>query len=288
MTPRLRETTLDTKQHILRLHILPYFKQKTISEISAADIRTWQNSISEKKYSSTYLKSINNQLSAVFNYAVKYYGLSANPCTIAGSIGSGAANEMNYWRPEEYTRFRRAISNKKHSFLCFEILYWTGIREGELLALTPKDIDIQNGHISITKTYTRLYGKDIINPPKTKKSRRNVPIPQFLLDEIREYIASTKTLKDDRLFPFTNSLLIHEMDRGCKISDVKHIRIHDLRHSHASLLISQGFDIVTVSRRLGHENVSTTLNIYSHMLPHKQNEIIDALEKLNEENCLQQ
>ena len=165
--------------------------------------------------------------------------------------------------------------------MCFEILYWTGIREGELLALTAEDINLTDGSIRINKTYARSKGKDVISTPKTKKSKRIVPIPDFLVQELQEYLNQQYMLNPkDRLFPFTKSFLTHEMQRGCKNTDVKKIRIHDIRHSHASLLINQGCDALVLADRLGHEKVSTTLNTYSHMFPHKQQELVDHLQAL--------
>lgn len=165
--------------------------------------------------------------------------------------------------------------------LCFEVLYWTGIREGELLALTSANIDFDNKLIDINKTYQRLQSKDIITTPKTRKSKRKVPIPAFLCDELREFISTRYMIThDERLFPITKSYLSHEMIRGCKNTGVKKIRIHDIRHSHASPLINQGCDALILAGRLGHEKVSTTLNTYSHLFPHKQQELVNNLEQL--------
>ena len=112
------------------------------------------------------------------------------------------------------------------------------MREGELLALTAADIDLVAKQIDINKTYQRLHGEDIITTPKTRKSKRKVPIPDFLCQELQEYMDSRYMLApNERLFPITKSFLSHEMERGCKATGVKRIRIHDIRHSHASLLI---------------------------------------------------
>lgn len=116
-------------------------------------------------------------------------------------------------------------------------------------------------------------------PPKN--SKRKVPIPDFLCDELNEFISTRYIIEpDERLFPVTKSYLSHEMVRGCKNTGVKKIRIHDIRHSHASLLINQGSDALILSDRLGHEKVSTTLNTYSHLFPHKQQELVNNLEQL--------
>jgi integrase len=196
-------------------------------------------------------------------------------------MGKSKADEMEYWTYEEYLTFRDAIADKPLSYLCFQVLYWTGMREGELLALTAADIDLEGKLIDINKTYQRLHGQDIVTTPKTKKSKRKVPIPDFLCEELKSYLDSRYMMNpDDRLFPVTKSYLAHEMDRGCKISGVKRIRVHDIRHSHASLLINQGCDALVLAERLGHEKVSTTLNTYSHLFPHKQQELVSSLEQL--------
>lgn len=273
MGARLKASTMQTKKHICKTHILPYFGNKPINEIKAADVRRWQTHLmnSPKHYKDTYLKSINNQLTCMINYAKRFYELNTNPCGQAGSMGKSKADEMDYWTYEEYLSFRDAIADKPLSHLCFQVLYWTGMREGELLALTAADIDLEKKLIDINKTYQRLHGEDVVTTPKTKKSKRNVPIPDFLCQELESYIGSRYMMKpDDRLFPVTKSYLSHEMDRGCKISGVKRIRVHDIRHSHASLLINQGCDALVLADRLGHEKVSTT----------KQQELVSNLEQL--------
>lgn len=155
MEIRLREHTMRTKKYIIDLKILPYFGQKRVNDITAADIRRWQNELIKKGYSPTYLKTINNQLSAIFNYAVKYYDLKGNPCTKAGSIGKSRAEEMSFWTIDEFRQFVDCIMDKRQSYMSFMILYWTGMRLGELLALTPADIDLDKHTISITKSYQR-------------------------------------------------------------------------------------------------------------------------------------
>ncbi len=283
MTARLKQSTIMTKKHICETHILPFFGSKPINEIKASDVRRWQNQLmnSPKGYSKTYLKTINNQLSCMINYAKRFYDLNTNPCGQAGSIGQAKAEEMDYWTYDEYIAFREGIKDKPLSYICFQVLYWTGMREGELLALTAADIDLVAKQIDINKTYQRLNGEDVITTPKTKKSKRKVPIPDFLCQELQSYM-NTRYMLDpnERLFPATKHFLSHEMERGSKKTGVKRIRIHDIRHSHASLLINQGCDALILADRLGHEKVSTTLNTYSHLFPHKQQELVSNLEQL--------
>ena len=283
MAARLKQSTLLTKKAVLQTHILPFFGSKPINEIKASDVRRWQAKLmsSPNNYSQTYLKKINTELNSIINYAKRFYDLNTNPCGKAGTIGKAKAEEMDYWTYDEYIAFREGVKDKPLSYICIEVLYWTGMREGELLALSPADIDLDNKTISINRTYQRIEGKDVFTSPKTRKSKRKIPIPDFLCQELSDYIQSRYMLDaDERLFPVTKSYLSHEMIRGCKNTDVKKIRIHDIRHSHASLLINQGCDALMLADRLGHEKVSTTLNTYSHLFPHKQQELVHSLESL--------
>lgn len=153
------------------------------------------------------------------------------------------------------------------------------MRLGELLALNPKDVDLEKRTISITKSYQRLGKKDVITPPKTSKSKRVITIPEFLAAYIKDYMDSLYDLQeDDRLFPITKYYLEHEMQRGIKESGVKRIRVHDLRHSHASMLIELGFSPLEIANRLGHEKVETTLNTYAHLYPNKQTKLAERLD----------
>ena len=283
MAARLKQSTLLTKKTVLQTHILPFFGSKPINEIKASDVRRWQAKLmsSPNNYSQTYLKKINTELNSIINYAKRFYDLNTNPCGKAGTIGKAKAEEMDYWTYDEYIAFREGVKDKPLSYICFEVLYWTGMREGELLALSPADIDLDNKIISINRTYQRIGGKDVFTSPKTRKSKRKIPIPDFLCQELSDYIQSRYMLDaDERQFPVTKSYLSHEMIRGCKITGAKKIRIHDIRHSHASLLINQGCDALMLADRLGHEKISTTLNTYSHLFPHKQQELMHSLESL--------
>lgn len=174
MESRLREHTMRTKKYIIDLKVLPYFGKMKMNEIKAADIRKWQNEIMQQDYAPTYIRTIHNQVSALFNYAVKYYDLPNNPCRKAGSEGKKQAEEMKFWTQDEFAKFLDAVMNKRQSYMAFMTLFWTGMRLGELLALTVGDVDCEKRTISITKSYQRISGRDIITEPKT-------PFPNSLL-----------------------------------------------------------------------------------------------------------
>ena len=283
---RLKENTWLTKEHIIRTKILPFFGKLKISEISTKEIITWQNEMlayrdeKKKPYSQTYLKTLHNQLSAIFNHAVRYYELRSNPAAKVRNMGSEEHREMLFWTKEEYKKFAFEMMDKPVSFYAFEMLYWCGIREGELLALTPADFDFDKETVTINKSYQRLHGEDVITTPKTKKSNRTIKMPHFLCEEMQEYLGMLYGLKKkDRIFTVTKSYLHHEMDRGAKAAGVKRIRIHDLRHSHISLLIDMGFSAVAIADRVGHESIEITYQ-YAHLFPSKQTEMAKRLDDL--------
>ena len=287
---RLRQTTLEKKRWSFEQKILPSFRDVQIRDITPTMIRLWQNgllSFRDKNgngYSKTYLREVNSQFSAIMNYAVRFYGLPTNPVTLCGPFGKKNADTMQFWTRDE---FRLAIAQvKKPAYkLAFELLFWTGMRSGELLALTLQDVDFEKGTISITKSVGLVRGGTIINPPKTPKSNRVIPVPKFLLAMIKDY---TDRLVDyqpeDAIFNVKKNSLGIELNKAANAAGVKRIRVHDLRHSHASLLIEMGYAPLVISERLGHENIQTTLQIYSHLYPNKQEEIVSELEDIEGEN----
>ena len=201
--PRLKENTWLTKEHIVETKIMPYFAKRIISEITTKDVMAWQNELlayrdeNRKPYSQTYLKTVHNQLSAIFNHAVRHYDLRSNPASKAGNMGTEERKEMKFWTKDEYKKFADEMMDKPVSYYAFEVLYWCGIREGELLALTSADFDFVKGTLTINKSYQRLKGRDVITTPKTKKSNRTIKMPQFLCEEMQDYLGNI-----NRIFEF--------------------------------------------------------------------------------------
>lgn len=280
--PRLRETTWTSKDYIVRDKILPFFGDMRMEEITSLDVVRWQNSLMARRdkdgkpYSQTYLRSVWNQLKCIFNHAVKLYGLKTSPCAKVEPLGNKNGEEMQFWTKGEYLRFADAAMDKPETYHAFEILYWCGLRVGEMLALTPADFDFGRSTLKVTKSFQRLHGRDIVTPPKTPKSVRDVVMPKFLAEEMADYIDELDIEADERVFKVTKSFMHHEMDRCCKVSGVKRIRIHDIRHSHVSLLIDMGFSAVAIADRMGHESASITYK-YAHLFPNKQTEMANAL-----------
>lgn len=142
---RLKPTTFFNKKYLMELRILPFFEKLKITEITPLHIRRWQTQLlnNEKKLKPTYLRSLNNQLNAVLNYAVKYYDLPKNPLRYCDPFGEKYADEMSFWTQKEFFKFREKIKNKEMSEVIFNLFFYTGMREGELLALTLDDFNFE-------------------------------------------------------------------------------------------------------------------------------------------------
>lgn len=284
---RLKPTTVSGKKYLIETKILPILGDHQINKIDGKTIRRWQNWLlsqnprndPDKKLSQTYIKTINNQLSAMLNYAKAFYKLQENPMHVAGSIGKKKADEMSFWTLDEFNRFISYMRPEEPApVFIFNLMFYTGIRPGEALALTVNDFNYTNSTLSINKSYSRLNKQDIISEPKTEKSKRVIALPAFLFDMLDEYIEKLYGYDPEtRLFPYTKHYLRYKMLDGIKASGVKKIRVHDLRHSHASHLIEMNCSPLLIQERLGHEEIETTLQTYSHLYPNKQQDIARKL-----------
>lgn len=279
---RLKPTTMKGKKLLINDKIVPYFEKLKLSEITPIVIRKWQNEMKKYRtedgdpYSPTYLRTIHSQMSAMMNYAVKYYSLSSNPCISAGPMGDAKAEKFDVWTRDEFEHFLTFV--KKERFRCaFNILFYAGLREGELLALTPEDIPPDKAIINVNKNYAVVDGRELILTPKTKRSIRVIPIHEQLHKQLREYIDGLYLENDERIFYFRKSGLISEFKRRTKESGNTTIRIHYLRHSHASMLINMGVPIQAISERLGHESPDITLRVYAHLYPGSHEDISNQI-----------
>ncbi|MBC2575190.1 tyrosine-type recombinase/integrase [Peptostreptococcus canis] len=282
LSPRLKVSTMSTKKNIIDKHILPFFKDIKVKDISPLLIRKWQNAILKEGYSNTFTKTINNQMSAILNYAVSFYGLQSNPVRKAGSIGKKKSDEMNFWTYDEYKIFISNIT-KPEDKIIFEILYYSGMRIGEMLALTPTDINFEEQTISINKSLSVINGITYITEPKTEKGKRIIGLPESIMNQLSSYMKTIYCLeKDNRIFTFARSYPAKLMNKYIKDTELKRIRTHDFRHSHASLLINLDINIMTIADRLGHEKVDTTWNTYGHLYPNKRVEVVDKLKSLEQ------
>lgn len=281
-----RATSYETASYYIAKYAKPFFSDMPINTITPAAVRKWQAEIRGKgNLAPVTLGNIHVYLSSVFNFAVKYYGLPRNPARIAGSMGTKKPKEMQFWTLSQFKAFQKASSPSDIENIAITLLFYTGMRRGELLALTPADFDFEAGLLSISKNYQRINGRDIIQPPKTEKGKRKIALPPFIVSMMKDCLRRLNNPRNNqRIFEtVTRFTLKNALDKGAKGAGLPIIRVHDLRHSHASLLIEQGFSPIVIKERLGHENIETTLNTYSHLYPTKQSEIAARLETLSQE-----
>lgn len=284
MENHIRASTLETKKSAIDTHIVPYFKNKIVSEITNADVRQWQNTMLKKTqkngeaYKPTYLRTLNSQLSAIFNFAVQYFKLATNPCSQVKAMGKKQAGEMNFWTLDEFNKALQ-YANGPAYHLAFLTLYWTGIREGELLALSPRKIIDQDKALRISQTLKREKGEMVLGVPKTENSVRTVTMPDFFYEEMRAYIDALYGIEeDDPIFYMGKYGLLGEIRRMADAADLQRIRVHDLRHSHVALLIELGYRTHAIAQRLGNTPAEVD-RTYAHLYPNKAHHVAAELNK---------
>ena len=261
-------------------HILPVFGDTPIKDITPAKYMAWQNQMMSSGLAIGTLFRIDGIFRTILNYAVKYCGLARSPAAGIPRIGKNKSKEMQFYTVEQFNCFIKTFDEDDPFRVVYLVLFYTGLRVGELLALTPADIDITGKNLCVRKTWdSRTH---ILTTPKTEKSNRVVSLPSFLVDELERYMSHFYALTDDtRLFPYTQNRIYDHLRKHARIAKLPIIRTHDLRHSHASLLINMGMSPAVIADRLGHESAQITLTIYAHLYPDKQRIVAAALEELH-------
>lgn len=276
---RQRLTSVEGKKNVFKNQILPYFKDKPINTITPADIRAWQNELISKGYSDAYLDRIQNMLTTIFNYAVNYYNLPANPCDKAGHMGKRTRSQK-FWTVDEFNKIIATVTDPT-AYTALMVLFYSGMRFGELIALNLGDFDFDANTINITKSLQhRAKLGDIVTPPKTNNGIRCISMPPAIMQTVKRYTGRLYGISDnDRVFTFTKSLISGNIKRGASATGLQVIRIHDLRHSHVSLLIEMGFSPHLIAERIG-DTVQMVNNTYGHLYPTKHKEVADKLNAL--------
>lgn len=280
---RVKESSMHSIIPNVERRVLPYFKDMPINQITPAIVRRWETELHDStELSDRFIQYLHGRLSSVLSFACKYYSLPRNPAKIAGTTvkSTPAQQAIQFWTVEQFKAFDRAAEGEEPYRTLFRLLFWSGLRVGEAFALTVQDIDLQAGSISVSKTYHRYDAKDKITTPKTAHSNRTVSIPPQLCQALSEHIqAIPNPTPHTRLFeslPFNYNLTRH-FHKIAEKAGLPLIKIHDLRHSHASMLIQKNVPPIVIRDRLGHKSIQTTLDIYSHLYPVKGQEVADIL-----------
>lgn len=289
IAPQVRLNSLRSKKYKLK-QILPTFEGFPLCEITSQQVRKWHNSLIENGFSEKYIKNLHKELSAIFNHAIRFHGLKENPCKKAGipKVPNQEPVKMRFWTLEEYKAVISHVSDLK-AFTAISLLYWTGIRKGELYALKWQSVDFNKKTISITHSFQRIQGEDILTATKTYQSRE-ISIPSLVTNQMKRYKRKCyDTSPDNYVFPYDNEFIQQGIKEGTEkanrermeknLPPIDRIHVHGLRHSHASYLINHGVNIVLISKRLGHEKVSTTLDTYSHFFPKSEEAMIAMMNR---------
>lgn len=271
-----------------KLKRLRYFSKMKIIDIQPIHIKKWHTSILEEGLSNNYLKDLHQSMKEIFDMAMTLGIVSENPVRKAGNV-SRTKRKVDFWTKEEFEAFIKTFEKKdilEHlKFITCLFLFMTGLRISELQALEWTDIDFENKCFKVYKSmFYQNKNNWQINPTKTFSSNRLIYLDNMTIEALREWREHQKKLgKIDFIFsyncmPITKTMLNKAILVHSKKAGVKSIRIHDLRHSHASLLLSLGMNDLELKNRLGHASIQTTLGVYSHLRPTAMKEVADRLE----------
>ena len=299
----IRESTLDKYKRNLQCYILPTFEKTRIDKISMTMIRDWKLSIEKKNLSVTTKRNVFGDFRALLNYAVKMDYLPVNILLKAGNFRDNSAAvrpDMGFYTADEYKLFAKAskeiamnkqVENNDLSewdyYVFFSIAFYTGLRKGEIHAL--KWSDINGAYLSVRRSISqKLKGEDRETLPKNKSSIRTLQMPLPLIEILKEHKSRQGLLPrlnvDCRVCGIDKCLRDTTLEKRNKLyaeaAGIKKIRIHDFRHSHVSLLASEGINIQEIARRLGHSKIELTWNTYSHLYPHEEERAVSILNKV--------
>lgn len=287
-----KPTSLITLRTKLEKNFLPYFENVKINSLSLDKYLDWQKQIEKKGYSYSYKRNLHYCVVAFYNYLQNFEGIKKNIPKIIGNFKNSYYEESknDFWTYEEFKRFINVIPQDDIIYKSlFEFLFFTGCRKSEVFALTFNDIqgDIININKSLSKDF--INGKRLILTPKTKKSIRKIQIDSNIKNKIsnlHDYYIKKHGVCNDNFYifgglkPIPPTTLGRKKDYYCKIANVKNIRIHDFRHSHASMLYDMNISVETISKRLGHSNIRTTLETYIHITDNEEKRAIALLSSL--------
>lgn len=299
VTGENRETSIDKSARRLQLHVLPLLGNKKLKSINKTLCQEWKNQMRQKDFTTSYLNGVYADFNALLNYAIKMDYIVKNPLQAVGRFKDPLAipsnDNLHYYTPDEFYRYMLAAGQHNQTikdwgyYVFFAISYYCGLRKGESNALKWSDLEGDRLHIR-RSVAQKIKGKQCVEtPPKNKSSYRTLQVPVPLLDLLQKHKSRQQQLsgfsEDWRICGgpsiLGDSSLNNKNALFAKEADLHHIRIHDFRHSHASLLANEGINIQEIARRLGHSNVQTTWSTYAHLYPREEERAIKILNAIN-------
>lgn len=283
---QVKESTYKNRLNTIEKHF-KFFYRKKVNEIEPIHVQTWQLKLA-KDYSPNYVRIIQGMLSLAFDRAIILGLAKKNPARMVGNIKSKKV-KVDFWTLEEFQKVISLLYKgdyyEHYLFICFWLLFTTGLRIGEAAALQWEDIDFESGIISVTKTlYYKSMNEYKFVDPKTSASIRTVVIDEDTIRELKDWMeVQKKVLKDCNFvlsysgIPTSKHTLPRALEKLAGLAGVHRIKIHALRHSHVALLISMGVNPLIVKDRLGHEKIQTTLGTYGHLYPNSNFEVAKML-----------
>lgn len=255
-------------------HLLPFFSNMPVNAITPAICNKWFQQL-PGELSATYKKHISSTLKAMFRHAIKFYGLPKSPAAFLRAPASTRKKQIRFLTLEQFRQLQATIKTINYPYyVFFTLLFYSGMRKGEALALTPADLDYKANTIDINK---RIWKQDL-DTPKTKASNRVIIMPPQIMAMLQDFIRLNLIGDNNRIFEcISYNATLTQLKYYCGRAGLPLISPHDLRHSHASLLISQGVQPMIIKERLGHENIKETLDTYSHLYPNDHQKAADLL-----------
>ncbi|MEH7307947.1 site-specific integrase [Neobacillus drentensis] len=298
---RIKETTASSRKYVLDKHLIREnpFAQKPLSKITTEDIDTFYDLKIDEEYSASSIKKLHQLLNQAFEQAVKWGRISVNP-VLNATPPAVKREEMKIWSINEIHTFLKACKGESQ-YLTFKLAIYTGMRKGEILGLKWSDIDYEKKVIQVQRTLSYIPNEGyFLTTPKTVKSIRQIPFSDDILNDLfaqkelqerwKKRLGEAFQDQDLVICTETGSTqdprnVLRVMKRIRESVNVIQIRFHDIRHTHASILINEGVDIVKISARLGHSNPRITLETYAHLVPNVDNEVADIFQKAVQLPC---
>lgn len=287
----VRASSLLVTKRTIITHIEPYLGDKKLTELTVKNLQKWKTTINNLELSLTMNKNIYKTFNAMLNYAIKMEYLPSNNLKKIGNFKDvelkEAVEKVKFYTPDEFLKYISVLKNDCETimewtyYVFFNFAFFTGMRKGEIYAI--RWCDVEGQFIEINKSLNKQL--KIETAPKNKSSIRTLQLPVPLIEVLDEHKKRVKSADmfdtNSYIFDKINNCTLEQYNKTNSIKAGLHkIRIHDFRHTHASLLINHDINIMEIARRLGHSNVEMTWNVYGHLYPQTEEQALEVLNKI--------